>query len=58
VIFLAHTGCESEAKKLEEMVRAHFNPKGIIMGNVGPVVGSHAGPDAVALFFLGERDLP
>ena len=58
VIFLAHTGCEADAAKLEQIVRERFNPKGIIVGNVGPVVGSHAGPDAVALFFLGERDLP
>jgi len=58
VIFLAHTGCEEDAKKLKAMVRERFNPWDIVVGNVGPVVGSHAGPDAVALFFLGERDLP
>lgn len=58
VIFLAHTGCPLDAAVLESMVRERFNPKGIIVSNVGPVVGSHAGPDAVALFFLGERDMP
>ncbi|MGI6027794.1 MAG: DegV family protein [Candidatus Heteroscillospira sp.] len=58
VIFLGHTGCPIDAAVLAGEVRARFKPKDIIISNVGPVVGSHAGPDALALFFLGERDMP
>lgn len=58
VIFLGHTGCPIDAARLASEVRDRFKPKDIIISNVGPVVGSHAGPDALALFFLGERDKP
>ena len=58
VIFLGHTGCPIDAAVLAGEVREKYKPKDIIISNVGPVVGSHAGPDALALFFLGERDMP
>lgn len=58
VVFLGHTGCPIDAAVLASEVRAKFKPKDIIISNVGPVVGSHAGPDALALFFLGDRDMP
>ncbi|MGE4352828.1 MAG: DegV family protein [Oscillospiraceae bacterium] len=57
-IFVGHTGCPIDAAVLAGEVRARFKPKDIIIGNVGPAIGSHAGPDALALFFLGDRDMP
>ena len=56
VLFLGHTDCLSYAYDLREMVLKKYKPKDIIISNVGPVIGSHSGPDDLALFFLGDRD--
>lgn len=52
--FISHANCESDAVYLKEMIENNTNLKPIIT-NLGPVLGSHAGPGTIALFFLGGQ---
>lgn len=50
--FISHADCLEDAKALEELiVKAHGNKCSLIT-DIGPVIGSHAGPGTLALFFL------
>lgn len=51
-IFIAHANCIEDAKLLEEMLKTRYNVEVTMISNVGPVIGSHAGPGTLALFFM------
>ncbi|MBO5352475.1 MAG: DegV family protein [Lachnospiraceae bacterium] len=53
---ISHSDCIEEAKALAELVEQEFHPKKIIFGDIGPVIGAHTGPGAMALTYYG-RDL-
>lgn len=55
VIFISHGDCLKDALTVKEMINNEFNVKDIVINNIGPVIGSHAGPGTVALFFIGEN---
>ncbi len=54
VVMISHGDCLEDAKYLAEMVRDKFSPDEIIIGDVGPVIGSHTGPGVVTLFFFAK----
>lgn len=54
VIYISHGDCEEDAKYVADLVRKRFGIKTVLLGYVGPVIGSHSGPGTVALFFMGE----
>lgn len=54
-IFISHGDDLEAAEKLAGMVRASFSTVGEIMINpLGAVIGAHAGPGTIALFFMGK----
>jgi DegV family protein with EDD domain len=55
MIFISHGDCLEDAKLLEKIILDKVKVKGVLINNIGPTVGSHAGPGTVALFFLGEK---
>lgn len=55
VIFISHGDCYNDAKYVADKVRAKFGNKKIEINYVGPVIGGHAGPGVVALFFFGRQ---
>lgn len=55
VIFISHGDCIDDAKYVADKVRAKFGTKKIEINFVGPVIGGHAGPGVVALFFFGTQ---
>ena len=44
-----------DAQKLAQMVKEKHGVKETIIGNLGAVIGSHAGPGTLALFFMGNQ---
>lgn len=54
-IGIAHCGCAEEAKLLADMISQIAKPKEIILENYEPVTGSHVGPGAIALFYMGSK---
>lgn len=55
VVFISHGDCEDDAKAVAQMIRQRMQIKDIYIHFIGPVIGTHAGPGTVALFFLGNK---
>lgn len=55
IIFISHGDCLEEAEWLASIIREEARPADVMIGMVGPVVGSHSGPGTMAIFFLGSR---
>ena len=53
-VFICHADCLEDAQKLEQMMRQR-GVQEVFIGNLGAVIGSHAGPGTLALFFLGQH---
>jgi len=53
-LFITHGDCEQEAQWLAEQIRAKAPFKDVMIGLVGPVIGSHSGPGTMAVFCLGN----
>lgn len=55
VAFISHGDCEEDAKYLAEKIKREVGFKDVVIGYVGPVIGSHSGPGTLALFYLGAE---
>ena len=54
-IFISHADCEEDAITLAQMIRDARGLKTEVITDVGPVIGAHAGPGTLALFFIGNE---
>lgn len=54
-VAISHGDCIEDATALEATLREEFNVKNIIIGYVGPVIGSHVGPNMLSLCFIGRN---
>jgi len=54
-VFICHADCLEDAEKLAAMVKQQYGVKEAMIGNLGAVIGSHAGPGTLALFFMGNE---
>ena len=50
-----HADCLSDAEKLLAMLQAKLPEMTIRVENIGPVIGTHAGPGALAFCFIGKE---
>ncbi len=55
IVGIAHADCKEDAEYLAEALRIIAPPKDIMIVDYEPVTGSHVGPGALALFFLGDE---
>ena len=53
--FICHADCLKDAQALEAMIKSRYGVKEVMIGNLGAVIGSHAGPGTLALFFVGKH---
>ena len=54
-IFISHANCLEDAENLANLIRKKLKIKEIILNFIGPVIGSHTGQGAIALFFIGKE---
>ena len=54
-VFLSHGDCREEAELLVSILKEKHGVKEVFISYVGSVIGSHAGPGTLALFFLGDH---
>ncbi|MBS6475293.1 MAG: DegV family protein [Clostridiales bacterium] len=54
---IAHAGCHEDAEILANLLRRYKPPREILTVHYEPVTGSHVGPGALALFFIGGSDV-
>ena len=53
--FISHGDCAEDAQYLAGVLKEKYGVKHVHIGYVGAVIGSHAGPGVLALFFLGNN---
>ena len=55
-VFISHGDCEADARQVKQHLVDMYgcDPEKVVLSFVGPVIGSHAGPGTVALFFRGK----
>ena len=54
-VFISHGDCIDDVRYLESVLKEKYGVKEVYTYYVGAVIGSHAGPGTVALFFLGSK---
>lgn len=54
-IFICHGDCLEDAKTLEAMLKKKYGTKNVFIYYIGAVIGAHAGPGTMSVFFLGEH---
>ena len=54
-VFICHGDCLEEAEQLKALAQQCQGVKEVFVGNLGAVIGSHAGPGTLALFFMGKH---
>ena len=53
LVYISQAACENDAKALADILNARYGAEVKIITDVGPVIGAHAGPGTIALFFIG-----
>lgn len=48
---ICHSSCPEDALYLKQAMQERFGVKEIIIGEIGPVIGSHVGPGTFSVFF-------
>lgn len=53
-VFVGHCNCEEDAVKVARNIRERYGVPETVVHFVGPVVGTHAGPGGLGVFFFGQ----
>lgn len=54
-VFISHADCLEDTEYLANLIKEKLNVKEVILNFIGPVIGSHTGQGAIALFFMGRE---
>ena len=54
-VFICHADVEENAKLLKEMILEKVKVKNVVINYIGTVIGTHGGPGAMAVMFLGTE---
>jgi|LGOV01.1.fsa_nt_gb DegV family protein with EDD domain len=54
-IYIAHADCKPESELLKRFILKRFDKVNVIIKNLGPVIGSHTGPGALGVGFMGKE---
>ena len=54
-VFIGHGDCIEDARNLESLIKEAYKVKEVIIHPIGPIIGSHTGPGAITLLFLGKH---
>lgn len=54
-MFICHADCEMEARAIAQQIKERFGTKTIYINYIGPVIGSHTGPNTIGIFFVGTQ---
>ncbi len=54
-IGIVHGNCINDAKTLAEMIRTELEVDDIIINDISPSIGTHAGPGAIGILYYGQK---
>ncbi len=55
IVTICHGDSLEDAEYLKDIVKEKFGVDNFILRHLGPVIGAHAGPGTVGLFFIGKQ---
>lgn len=55
IFYISHADCLDEAEMLANIIETKYDAKCRLITDVGTVIGAHAGPGTLALFFVGKE---
>lgn len=54
-VFISHGDCLPDAEYVASKIRERLGVKAVHINYIGPVIGAHAGPGTIAVFWLGSH---
>ena len=54
-IFICHADCKADAQIVADKIKDELGIEDIVINCMGPIIGLHAGPGTVAIFFKGKH---
>jgi len=54
ILYIVHGDCEEEANELKNLLLANIKVKDVVMNYIDIVIGTHAGPGAIAVIYYGD----
>lgn len=54
VVFISHVDAKEDAEYIRRLILTESMAKNVFVNNMGNVIGSHGGPGALAIMFIGE----
>ena len=55
LMFISHGDCREDAEYLAGLLKEQYGVKEVYINYIGPVIGSHTGPNTMGLFFVGTK---
>jgi DegV family protein with EDD domain len=55
IVIVGHGDNLEQAKQLEKQIRSMNIIKDVVIAQIGPIIGSHTGPDMLALVYMGKK---
>lgn len=55
IVFICHGDCYADVQYVAKQMKERMGVKEVYSNFIGPVIGAHAGPGTLAIFFLGEH---
>lgn len=54
-VFISNADCMGDVKEVEAMLKSRYNVDVKLVADIGTVIGAHAGPGTIALFFVAKE---
>ena len=54
-IFISNADCIEDAEMLKDILKSEYDKEVTLITSIGSVIGAHAGPGTLALFFMGNE---
>ena len=54
-VFISQADCPDDANYIEAQLKEKYGADVQVITDIGPVIGAHAGPGTIALFFIGKE---
>lgn len=55
IVFISSADCKEDTDYMEKQFTEKYGAKVELITDIGPVIGAHAGPGTMAIFFLGKE---
>ncbi len=55
IVFITHADCADDADLLARSITKNYGITDFVISDIGPSLGAHSGPGALALFYIGDE---